>query len=136
MMRAPSRAAIRAAELRYEQAAGETVNGLHRARTALRETLARPSTLALVAGLAAVSGFFLARRGQPQVQRSGRRRVEKDPAPTLVGLVTAFVVRQALARLPAILEQVWTARRQAVAAHRPPPSPPRRAVHSQGRVLH
>lgn len=104
MIRAPTRAAIHAAELRVVEAKQSTRDSLCRARGALRAKLARPSTLALTAGAAGVLGFWLARRPQPPATSpaAGAGVVTTTSA---VGLVLAFIVRYAMQRLPFILQQ-------------------------------
>jgi hypothetical protein len=137
MTRAPSLAAVYAAELKFAQSAQNTVNGVRRTRDAVRAVLARPSTLAWVAGAAALSGFLVSRRRTPLVQISGRRRVEKEPKLSFMGVVMALVMRQALARLPGILEQLWAARRQSEVPPDAVTSPQLQAVaHPPERVLH
>jgi hypothetical protein len=139
-MSAPSLNEIYDAELAFARAAQDTVNGVRRAQAALRERLARPSTLAGVAGAAMLAGFFVARRKKPEVQISGRRRIEKEPGPSTVALFMAFIMRQALARLPALLEQIWAAHRQqqveAPAVGVPVTPGPRPVPHPPGRVFH
>ena len=114
MMRAPTLAAIYAAELRVAQSKGNTRDSLRRVRVAFRATLARPSTLALVAGAAGLFGFWLARRPQPQAT-SPSDGATVAPTTSVAGLVLAFIVRYAMQRLPFILQQVWAARQKRAA---------------------
>lgn len=108
MMRAPTLAAIYAAELKVAQSKRNTRDSLRRARVALRATLARPSTLALVAGAAGLFGFWLARRPLPQA-KSSAAGVGVITTTSAVGLVVAFIVRYGMQRLPFILQQVRAA---------------------------
>ena len=112
MTRAPTLAAVHKAEVRLAQSRRDTADSLRRARVAVRATLARPSTLALVAGAAGLLGFWLARR-QPQPQAipssGGAAIVAKT---SVAGLVLAFVVRYAMQHLPSMLRQLWVARHQ------------------------
>ena len=114
MMRAPTLAAIYAAELRVAQSKGNTRDSLRRVRVAFRATLARPSTLALVAGAAGLLGFWLARRPQPQATSSSDG-VTVAPITSALGLVLAFIVRYGMQRLPFILQQAWAARQRRAA---------------------
>ena len=107
----PTLAAIYAAELRVAQSNGNTRDSLRRVRVAFRATLARPSTLALVAGAAGLFGFWLARRPQPQAT-SPSDGATVAPTTSVAGLVLAFIVRYAMQRLPFILRQVWAARQK------------------------
>ena len=65
MRQAPTLAAIDAVELKMEESRRETRDALCRARLALRESAARPSTIAAAVGFASaagLAGFLLARR--------------------------------------------------------------------------
>ncbi len=108
MIRAPTRAAIYAAELRVVEAKQNTRDSLCRARGALRAKLARPSTLALAAGAAGVFGFWLARRPQPRAT-SATGDASVATKTSVFGLVLAFLVRYATQGLPLILQQGLTA---------------------------
>lgn len=112
MMPAPDLAAIHAAELRVAQARGDTRDGLRRARFALRENLARPSTLALIAGAAGLFGFWIARRPRLPATSSSAGAAAKTSA---AGLVLAFIVRQAMQGLPFVLQQIRAARQERTA---------------------
>ena len=114
MMRAPTLAAIYAAELRVAQSKRNTRDSLRRVRVAFRATLARPSTLALVAGAAGLFGFWLARRPQPQAT-SPSDGATVAPTTSVAGLVLAFIVRYAMQLLPFILQQVWAAQQKRAA---------------------
>ena len=114
MIRAPTLAAIYAAELRVVQAKQSTRDSLCRARVVLRATLARPSTLALVAGAAGALGFWLARRPQPRATFSANG-VGVATTTSAAGLALAFIVRYGMQRLPFILQQVRAAWRSRMA---------------------
>ena len=122
-MRAPDKADVYAAELKFALAAQDTVNGARRARTALTSTLTQPSTLAWVVGAAALGGFLLVRKKHSQVKISGRRRVERAPEASTAAVLWAFVVHYGLRRLAAILAQLWMARREQVQAPSAPVTP-------------
>ncbi len=104
MIRAPTKAAIYAAELRVVQAKQSTRDSFCRARVALRATLARPFTLALVAGAAGLLGFWLARRPQPLATFSSDG-VGVATTTSRAGLVLAFIMRYGMRLLPFILNQ-------------------------------
>jgi hypothetical protein len=105
MMRAPTRAAIYAAELRVAQAKQSTRDSLCRARSALRATLARPSTLALVAGTAGVLGFLLVRlRPRPvesQAVGPGTARTTST-----AGLALTLLLQYGMRGLPIVWQRV------------------------------
>jgi hypothetical protein len=105
MMRAPTLAAIDAAELRVAQSKLNTRDSLCRVRVASRAALARPSTLAVVAGVAGLLGFWLARRPQPRATSSSDG-VGVATTTSAAGLVLAFIMRYGTQRLPFIFQQV------------------------------
>ena len=108
MMRAPTRAAIHAAERRIAEAQQGTRDSLRRARAALRATLARPSALALVAVSAGVLGFWFARQSQlraPVTPADGAAVAKTSAA----GLALAFVTRYGVRWLPFIVRQIKSA---------------------------
>lgn len=109
MIRAPTLAAIYAAELRVAQSERSTRDSLCRVRVASRAALLRPFTLALVAGAAGSFGFWLARRPQPRATTSSDGAAATTSA---AGLVLAFVVRYGMQYLPFILRQVRAARQK------------------------
>lgn len=104
MMRAPTRAAIYAAELRVAQAKQSTRDSLCRARSALRATIARPSTLALVAGTAGVLGFLLAWRPRPVKSPALGASVARTTS--LAGLALTILLRYGMPHLPVVWQQV------------------------------
>ena len=108
MMRAPTLAAIHAAEQRVAQSGRNARDGMRRARIAFRSTLARPATLALIAGAAGLAGFWLARRPRRQASSTtdGAGVGKKSSA---VGVALAFIVRYGIPRVPFLLQQVRAA---------------------------
>lgn len=114
MTRAPTLAAIYAAELRVAQAKRNTRDSLHRGRVAFRAVLVRPSTLALVAVAMGLFGFWLARRPQPRATPSSDA-VAVATTTSALGLVLAFIVRYGMQRLPFILQSIWAARQKRTA---------------------
>jgi hypothetical protein len=113
MMRAPDAAAIHAAELKVARSGQEARDGLRRARVALRATLARPSTLVLAAGAAALLGFWLARRPKRQATPSSGAGVARTAS--AAGLVGALLLRYGMQLLPFVLQQVRAARQERAA---------------------
>ncbi len=126
MMRAPSPAAISLAEQHLAHSKREVRASAARLRSALRATLARPTTLAGVAGTAGIAGFLLARRSK---QRPVPVRVEQTSAAeapstattavtaaaastSIVGIIVAFAMRYAMQHLPQIAYGMWKARIQ------------------------
>jgi hypothetical protein len=109
MMRAPSLAAIHAAELRVAQSRQNARDSLHRARVASRATLARPVTLALIAGATGLLGFWLTRRARSPSRRSSPRGEGTAATPSAAGVLAAFIARYGMRHLPFILQQFKTA---------------------------
>jgi len=70
--------------------------------------------LALVAGAAALIGFWLARRRQPQAAFSSDTATV-GPTTSAAGVALAFILRNAIQRLPFILQQIWAARQERAA---------------------
>jgi len=70
--------------------------------------LARPSTLALIAGTAGPAGFWLARQPQPQSTSAFDGAAAAKTTP-VAGVMLAFIMRYGMQRLPMILQQVWAA---------------------------
>src|ERR1035437_1077356 len=96
------RSPLRATRPRCRVAAANTRDSLRRVRVAARATLARPSMLALVAGAAALFGFWLARRPQPQTAFSSDTATV-GPTTSAAGVALAFILRNAIQPLPFIL---------------------------------
>jgi hypothetical protein len=111
MMRAPSLAAIHAAESRIAQSGRDARDGLRRARVAFRANLTRPSTLALVVGVAGLLSFWLARKPQPPAT-SSPAGVSVATTASVAGLAGAFIVRYAMKHLPFVLQQAWAVRQK------------------------
>jgi len=108
MMRAPTLAAIHAAEQRVAQSGRNARDSLCHARVAFRATLARPATLALVAGAAGLAGFWLVRRPRRQARYTtdGAGVGKKASA---VGVALAYIVRYGIPRVPFFLQQLRAA---------------------------
>ena len=110
MKRSTSLATIYAVELQIAQSRRNTLTELRRANAALRSTLARPSTLALVAGVAGIFGFWFERR-----QKSTQTRPEVSdvaPPPSWVGALLAIAARYGMQALPFIFQKLQAARAQ------------------------
>lgn len=135
MMRAPTLAAIDAAELRVAQSKLNTRDSLCRVRVASRAALARPSTLAVVAGAAGLLGFWLARRPQPRATSSSDG-VGVATTTSAAGLVLAFIMRYGMQRLPLVLQHIWAARQKRPAQAGPDISKSSAAGYSATDVLH
>src|SRR5471030_3312325 len=99
MMRAPTLAAIYAAEIKVAQFKGNTRDSLRRVPVAFRATLVRPSTLVLAAAAAGLFGFWFVRRPQPKAT-SASDGATIAPTTSAVGLLLAFIVRYGMRRLP------------------------------------
>ena len=112
-MRAPTLDEIHAAELRVAQSKQTTRDTLRRVRVAFRAALARPSTLALVAGAAGLLGFWLARRPQMVSGADGGAVATRASAAGSVAL--GFIVRYAIRHLPFILSHVGGGQKSGVA---------------------
>ena len=106
MMRAPSQAAVYAAELRVAQSRQSTKDSLCRIRVAARASLARPSTWVLVAGVSGVLGFWLARRTRVAPLSSGARVVTASSAALLL---RGLLVRYGIQFLPVFLHRIQDA---------------------------
>jgi len=98
MKHAPARSAILAAECRLAQSRRDTVESFCRLRSALRSRLAQPSSLAWAAGLAALIGFWLARRRDPLTTGAGN-----GTSRSIAGLAMAFLIRFGWQRLSSLL---------------------------------
>ena len=135
MTRAPTLAAIHAAEMRVAEARQETADSLRRGLAALRAMLTRPSAVAVAAGTVGLLTFVIARRlRRPQAP-------SRSPAATTTtsaaGLVAAFIVRYAMQQLPLVIQRVVAARQKRAEGKSPeaaqPPTPRDSAA---TRVLH
>lgn len=120
-------AAIDAAERRMEISRRETREGLHRVQLALRETVSRPSTLAVaggLAGLAGLAGFLLARRPRPR-QRQRKAYVAAGSGVVVVSTLAAIarflMSRYGVKGLTLVLRQLrkrWAQRNAAASGPR------------------
>lgn len=105
MMRAPTRAAIQAAELRVAQSGRNTRDSLRLVRVEFRAALVRPLTLALVAGAAGLFVFLGIRRTQrPATVSSGGAGLAATTSVT--GLALAIIVRYGMQGLPFIIQKI------------------------------
>lgn len=89
----PGLSAIHAAELRVIQSRQDTLENLERLRLAVRASLARPATLAVVVGAAGVAGFLTGRRlrrDRPQPGAIGASAT-RSALVVLLGFAGAYV---------------------------------------------
>jgi hypothetical protein len=112
MKRAPTEAAIYAAELRVAEAKRNARESWARARVAFRETLKRPSTWALGAGAIAFVGVWLASGRFRRRAPVSTETAEVAATVSVAGLVVAFIVRYLMQHWPSILRRVWAARQK------------------------
>jgi hypothetical protein len=115
MKYAPTRSAIFTAEQKLAQSRRDTAESFHRARSALRSKLERPSSLALAAGLAVLIGFWLVRR-KPRTTRAGGWG-----STSMVSLAIGFLVRFGWQRFSGFLRDSWTPRQERPATGAPLP---------------
>ena len=109
MMRAPNQAAIYAVERRVAQSIQNSKDSLCRMRVAARASMARPSTLVLVAGVAGVLGSWFARCSQTAPLSSSVWVATASP----VGLLLrGLLVRYGMQFLPVFLHHVQAAWRK------------------------
>lgn len=126
MMRAPTLAEIDVAELRVVQSKRIVRQSVDRTRTAVRQAVTRPSTVALVAVAAGISTFWVARRRRPSIGSSPSRSGIAATA-ALAGIVRAFIARYEAQVVAYALQQVkatWQKQRSPVrrtVANAPPP---------------
>lgn len=135
MMRAPALSAIHAVELRIAQSQLATRASLHRAHVALRTTLSRPSTLALVAGATGLFGFWLARRLRRQQPLLENGAAVARTA-SVAGLALAVIMRYGMQGLPLIYRQVRAAREKRAAQAVSGKSTLPKSEHTAPPVLH
>jgi lipopolysaccharide export LptBFGC system permease protein LptF len=107
MKHAPTRSAIFTTERKLVQARRDTVESFRRFRSALHSRLARPSSLALAVGLAALIGLWLMRR-KPRTARAG-----KGTSPSMAGLAVALLIRFGWQRLAGFLRDASASRHAA-----------------------
>ena len=110
MKRSTTLATIYTVELRVAQSRRNTLSELRRANAALRAILARPTTLALVAGTAGIFGFWLERRQKPT--KTSPRVTDAARPLSSVGVLLAIAVRYGMQWLPFILQKLQAARKQ------------------------
>jgi len=106
MKRAPSLADIEAAELAVVRARRDARAALGRLNHAVRTSIARPSSLALVAAVAGALGYLAGRpiRRAPQSSSPAEGGVAKTSA---AALLLGFASRYLMRRLPFMLQQFW-----------------------------
>ena len=120
MTRAPTRAAIHAAEMRVAEARQETADSLRRSLAALRAMLTRPSTVAVAAGAVGLLTFVIARRlRRPQAPT---RSPGATATTSAAGLVATLIARYALQQLPLIIQRVLAARQKQAEGKSPAPA--------------
>ena len=97
MRHAPTRSAVFTAERKLAQSRRDAAESFCRLRSALRSRLAQPSSLAFAVGLAALIGFWMARRKEPRTARAGSGTFKP-----IAGLAIALLIRfgQRLAEEP------------------------------------
>ena len=105
MMRAPSLSAVLAAESKVAASRREVIEGLQRVRAASHLLVARPVSLAIVGGVAAVVGIFIARliRSRSPGPLAGAAAARVSP---LVLFLRASAMKYALPLLPAIVRRI------------------------------
>lgn len=101
MKKAPDPVAIHEAELRFFQSAQLVSGGFCRVRDAFRNSMARPSTMVKVAGLAGLFCFWLARRMRLKSPTPLKSLLNTIGTSTL-GLMLAAFLRYGIRRLQAI----------------------------------
>ena len=110
MTRAPTLAAIHAAEMRVAEARQEAADSLRRGLAALRAMLTRPSTVVMAAGVAGLLTFVTVRRlRRPQAPS---RSPGVTATTSAAGLVATFIVRYAMQQLPLVIQRVVAARQK------------------------
>jgi hypothetical protein len=107
MKHAPTRSAIFAAERKLVQSRRDTEESYGRFRSALRSRLARPSSLALAVGLAALIGFWLVRRKPRTTTRAGN-----GTSTSMAGIAIAFLIRFGWRRFSGFLRDSWASRQK------------------------
>ena len=101
MKKAPDPVAIHEAELRFFQSAQFVSGGFCRVRDAFRNSMARPSTMVKVAGVAGLFCFWLARRMRLKSPTPLKSLLNTIGTSTL-GLMLAAFLRYGTRRLQAI----------------------------------
>ena len=111
MKRAPTLAAIHAAELNVVQSERRVRDATTRLGAALRAELSRPSVVAVIAGVASLCGIWLARRAQA---KAPPRKESPVTRASLAGLLAAGAMRFAARLLPVLIRQAWSERQKEV----------------------
>lgn len=101
MKKAPDPVAIHEAELRFFQSSQLVSGGLCRVRDAFRNSMARPSTMVKVAGLAGLFCFWLARRTRLKSPTPVKSLLDAIGTSAL-GLMLASILRYGSRRLGVI----------------------------------
>jgi len=102
VIHAPSSHEILLAEQRLMQARREVAADAVRLQTAVRATLAKPSTLLGVAGAAGVAGYLIFRRPRAVRAAPSDAATGAVASTSVAGIVVAFAMRYAMQRLPGI----------------------------------
>ena len=110
MKRIVSLTEIHAIEVRVAQSRANTLTELRRANVALRSLLARPTTLAMVAGAAGVVGFWLTRR--PASSKASPDAADVTSRPSAAGVFLAVIVKYGMQAFPFILQNFLAMREQ------------------------
>ncbi|HKA41017.1 MAG TPA: hypothetical protein VKF40_03415 [Burkholderiales bacterium] len=105
MKRAPTLAAIHAAELRVVQSERRVRDATRRLGAALRAELSRPSVVAVIAGVGGLCGIWLARRAQTKAPQRQELHVA---GASLAGLLAAGAMRFVARLLPVLIRQAWS----------------------------
>jgi len=105
MMRAPSLAAVLAAESKVAASRHEVVEGLQRVRAASHALVARPMSLAVAGGAAAVVGIFIARltRSRSSGPLAGAAAAKVSP---FVLFLRTGAMKYALLLLPVVVRRI------------------------------
>jgi len=121
----PSRDEISAAEQRFATSKWYVLDDALQLRLAVRSRIAKPSSLAIAAGTAAILGFLLVRRPKPKPAPPPERRKKQQPS-QLKALLTTLLLRFGRERLMNLMHNV---------AHAPPQRP-RPAPHHVSATAH
>lgn len=103
MMRTPTLEAINAAELRLVQSKQNVRIGVSRTNSALRATLARPSTLVTVALASGISAYLLTTRRRPS-EKSVPDRADSPPKASIPGFLRTLISMYGLRVLTMLIQ--------------------------------
>ncbi len=107
MRHLPGRSEIAAAERRVAQARADTMYSLQRIPAALRATLSKPRSLALIGGAAGLFGVWLERQDKACKSRPpATAGASAAKTTSIAAIVIAFAIRQALQNLPMIVHHL------------------------------